>query len=147
MGGDQDLSASTSDKTRVHCGSWNFNFNSQKSFKYQQRYLLIKYEDLVNDKEKIFLSILKFIYKLKNTDFLVDKKKLKNALDSTSFEKMQIAEKETGFFESKLDKKTGKKINFFNLGKKNDWKKLLDTKVSNEIENSFKEEMKELRYL
>ena len=39
------------------------NFDSWKSFKYQQRYLLIRYENLFNDKEKIFLSILRFICK------------------------------------------------------------------------------------
>jgi len=38
-------------------------FYSWKSFKYQQRYLLIRYENLFNDKEKIFLSILRFICK------------------------------------------------------------------------------------
>ena len=42
------------------------------------------------------------------------------------------------------DKKT---IPFFNLGPKNDWKNLLNTKVKLKIEPAFKNEMKPLNYL
>ena len=38
---------------------------------------------------------------------------------------MAKTRKEKGFNESKIDEKTGKKIPFFNLGPKNDWKKFL----------------------
>ena len=49
-------------------GTWGQNFNSWKSFKLLERYLLIKYEDLINNKEKIFLhKILKFIHDLNGT--------------------------------------------------------------------------------
>ena len=60
---------------------------------------------------------------------------------------MKKLESEKGFFESKINKKTGERIPFFNLGEKNDWKKLLDYKIKNKIENSFKKEMTELGYL
>ena len=60
---------------------------------------------------------------------------------------MKNLEKEVGFIESKINKKTGKKISFFNLGKKNDWKKLIDPTIKKKIENAFKEEMEELGYL
>ena len=46
-----------------------------------------------------------------------------------------------------LIKKTGEKKDFFNLGPNNDWNKLLDKKISMEIEEKFKIEMKELGYL
>ena len=36
---------------------------------------------------------------------------------------------------------------FFNLGPKNDWRKILDEKHRYKIENNFKKEMKELGYL
>ena len=39
------------------------------------------------------------------------------------------------------------KKKFFNLGPQNDWRKILDKKTLNLIENSFEIEMKELRYL
>ena len=131
----------------VHMGTWDGNFQSWKSFKYQERYLLIKYEDLIADREKYFLESLKFIYKLNNTDFILDKSKFNNVLDTTSFEKLQRLENEEGFFEAKKDKKTGKKIPFFNLGPKNDWKTLLDQKIREKIEKAFRKEMIELNYL
>ena len=40
-----------------------------------------------------------------------------------------------------------KKIKFFNLGKKNNWKKLLDKTIVKNIEVTFKKEMIELDYL
>ena len=47
----------------------------------------------------------------------------------------------------RLIKRQEKKINFFNLGKKNDWKKMIAPNIKEKIENSFKVEMKELGYL
>ena len=56
-------------------------------------------------------------------------------------------EEKQGFDESIILSKTKKKIKFFNLGKKNDWKTLLDKKLIKKIESQFKNEMRELRYL
>ena len=56
-------------------------------------------------------------------------------------------EKNEGFQESATSSKTMKKIKFFNLGKKNDWKTLLDKKLIKKIESCFKNEMNELGYL
>jgi len=134
-------------KIITHIGSWKFHYNSWKSFKAHDKYLLVKYEDLINDKEKTFINILKFIHKLAKINFVLDKNKLKNILDSTSFEKMQNLESEKGFKESITEDKTGNKINFFNLGPKNDWKKSLDLRVQKKIENSFEKELVELKYL
>ena len=135
------------EKTKVYSGTWATNYKSWKSFKSQGKYLLIKYEDLINKKEEILLQMLKFIYKLNKKKLEVDQVKFKNAIESTSFERMKNLEKEVGFIESKINKKTGKKISFFNLGKKNDWKKLIDPTIKKKIENAFKEEMEELGYL
>ena len=87
------------------------------------------------------------MHRLNKKNFELDKVKFKNVIDSTSFERMKALEKEVGFNESKIDKKTGKKINFFNLGKKNDWKKMIAPKIKEKIENNFKEVMEELEYL
>ena len=135
------------EKTKVYTGTWATNYKSWKSFKSQGKYLLIKYEDLINKKEEILLKMLKFIYKLNKKKLDVDQVKFKNVIESTSFERMKNLEKDAGFFESKINKKTGKKISFFNLGKKNDWKKLIDPTIKKKIENAFKEEMEELGYL
>ena len=132
---------------KVYHGTWNYNFQSWKSFKYQDRYLLIKYEDLINDKMNIFLQILEFINKFRKEKFSIDIKKINNILNYTSFEKMKKLEKEKGFFEAMKDKETGINKPFFNLGPDNKWQNLLDDKIRSKIENAFHEEMSELGYI
>ena len=127
--------------------NWSVNYQSWKIFKEYQRYLLIKYEDLINKPDKTFLTILEFIHKLNKTNFELDKKKFENVIKTTSFNYMQNLEKEKGFSESWVDEKTGKKIPFFYLGPKIDWKKKLDIKVSEKLEKAFRLEMEELNYL
>jgi len=133
-------------RTTVYTGTWSSNFQSWKSFKYQDRYLLIKYEDLTNEPENTFLKILNFVYELNKSKFILDQKKFKNVIKTTSFGSMQNLEKEKGFKEAKKDK-DGKVVPFFNLGKKNDWKILLDNKIKTKLEKAFEKEMIELEYL
>lgn len=135
------------DIMKTYTGTWSGNFNSWKSFKSNGKYLLIKYEDLISNKEENLKKILKFIYKLKNINFEIDEIKLKNIIESTSFENMKNLEKEKGFEEARSNIETKEKIPFFNLGPKNDWKKLLDLELIKKIEKAFKKEMKELDYL
>ena len=127
--------------------TWSNNFHSWKTFKEHGKYMLIKYEDLITNRELIFLNVLKFIYKLNNSKFTIDKNKFDNVIKTTTFENMQKLEKQTGFGEGTINEKTGKKIPFFNLGPKNDWKKILDNKIRYKIEKAFKKEMEELGYL
>ena len=131
----------------TYSGIWNSNFDSWKSFKFNDKYLLIKYEDLIINKENTLKKILKFIYKLKNIKLEIDESKLKNIIKSTSFESMKNLEKEKSFSESQINQETGEKIPFFNLGPKNDWKKSLDLEIIKKIEKAFEKEMKELGYL
>ena len=145
MGG--DLNKLDSDKTKVYTGTWSFNYNSWKSFKSTGRYLLIKYEDLVFKKEEVFLKILRFVHKLKKVKFQINEEKFFNTIKSTSFKEMKNLEEKIGFMEAKINKETGKKIPFFNLGEKNDWKKILDPNIRKDIEKAFKKEMIELDYL
>ena len=127
-------------------GSWNFNYNSWKQLKSLNKYILIKYEDLISDTEKTFINIINFISKLINSKIEINEKKLKKVIEATSFEKIQKLEKKSGFSEAKI-KKNGEKINFFNLGPENKWEKNLDPKIKSEIENTFRVEMKEIGYL
>ncbi|WP_440920210.1 sulfotransferase domain-containing protein [Candidatus Pelagibacter sp.] len=136
-----------SDRSKVYMGSWSSNYNSWKSFDDIGKYLLIKYEDIISNKEKTLLEILNFIHQLKGINFSVDKKKIENVISSTNFDKMKDLEKKEGFIEAKVNPKTGRKIPFFNLGSKNIWKNNLDETIKNKIENSFKKEMSELGYL
>ena len=127
--------------------NWATNFHSWKLFKEHERYLLIKYEDLINKRESTFLNVLNFIHKITKSKLVLDKEKLDNTVKTTSFENMQKLEKEKGFSEAGINQKTGEKVPFFNLGPKNDWRQSLDPTIIKKIEKAFKEEMEELRYL
>ena len=137
--------------SKKHCltflGSWKEHFNSWKIFRKFNKYLLVKYEDLINDSEKTFLNILKFIAHLGRVKFSYDTEKFKNTLKTTGFDTMQKLEAKESFVEAKENLQTGEKIKFFNLGIKNDWKKLLDEKIKENLEKELEEEMKELKYL
>ena len=133
--------------TLVYTGNWASNYKSWKSFESVGKYLLIKYEDLIFDKEKTFLKILNFIHKISKKNFILDKTKFKNVINTTDFGNMQKMENETEFHESMIDNKTGKKIKFFYLGPKNDWRKSLDNDIQKNIEVAFKNEMIQLGYL
>jgi hypothetical protein len=128
--------------------NWSKNYNSWKIFQKHQKYLLIKYEDLIQKPDKTFLEILEFIHKLQNkSKIIIDENKFKNTIKSTSFSNLQKLEKEKGFPEAHKDKNTGKIIPFFSLGSKRDWTKSLDENIILELEKNFNQEMKELGYL
>ena len=130
----------------THVGSWASNYNTWKYFKKLNRYLLVKYEDLVENPEKAFTQILNFIYALGKSKFKIDKKKLKNTIKSTSFNEMQKLERKEGFYESVRDA-DGKNITFFKYGpKKNDLNSLPEN-LRIKIEKSFKNELEELKYI
>ena len=132
-------------ETITHLGSWSSHYTSWKEFDKVDRYLLIKYEDLVKETEKTFLKVLTFVCKLTKKKLDLDKNKLKNVLNTTSFESMQKLEKQNRFNEA--SNFNGKKVTFFKYGAKNNWKKLLTLENIKKIEDIFREEMKELGYL
>ena len=55
-------------------------------------------------------------------------------------------EKSQGFKEAVYSKDKKNKKRFFYLGKKNNWKDILDTEIEKKIRNFFSTEMKELGY-
>ena len=121
----------------THYQSWkNINFCPIK---------IIRYEDCLTDIQKVFVSTISFLSKF--LKFKFNKKKINNALNSTNFKNLNKMEKNEGFQESVISSKTMKRIKFFNLGKKNNWKTLLDKKLIRKIESHFKNEMSELGYL
>ena len=79
--------------------------------------------------------------------FEIDMVKLNKAIKTTEFENMKKKEEKETFFEAPVDIKNNKRKIFFNLGPKNDWRKLLNEKNRDKIENGFKREMMELGYL
>jgi|TARA_B110000259_G_C13928678_1_gene368002 hypothetical protein len=139
-------STDRTNETITHVGSWSSNYTSWKEFKKVDRYLLIKYEDLVKETEKTFLNVLNFINKITKSKLALDQIKLKKTLITTRFDNLQNLEKNSHFAEQAKDKE-GKSINFFKYGPNNNWKDYLSSKNLNVLENSFKEEMTELEYL
>ena len=135
------------DKILTHMGSWSSNYESWKVFKKYNRYLLIKYEDMTEDKEKTFITILKFIHKLADLKFSIDDNKLKNILKTTSFEYMQKVEKNFGFEESVKTKKDSEKNTFFKYGPNINTPESLPAEIKKKLEVSLKKEMEELGYL
>ena len=134
--------------TKIHAdtflSSWNNNYLSWKKLK--DRVLLIKYEDLVNNKKKTLMRVFDFLQNI-GMKISFDINKLEKIIKSTEFEKMQDIEKKSEFDEAVVDKKTGNKKPFFYLGPKNQWKEILDTESKSKIEKLFKNEMQELGYL
>ena len=130
----------------VSLGSWDSNYKSWKELKKQNKYLLVKYEDLISKKKSTMLKIFKFLDNL-GLKVNLDMVKLNKAIKSTDFDKMKNLEKNETFYEAVIDEKTGKRKAFFNLGPKNDWRRILGEKNREKIEECFKEEMCELGYL
>ena len=135
------------DKILTHMGSWSSNYESWKVFKKYNRYLLVKYEDMIKNKERTFVTIIKFIHKLADLKFTIEGDKLKNILQTTSFEYMQKAEKNFGFEESVKTKKDSEKNTFFKYGPNINTPESLPAEIKNKLEVSLKKEMEELGYL
>ena len=113
--------------------SWSTNYQSWKNM--SENFLLIKYEDLLMDPDNEFAKIVKFLSSILNIEF--NKNIITEAIKKSSFDNPKKLEKSGLFGESVADPKSGDKIDFFYLGPKNDWKKLLDNKISREIEQKF----------
>ncbi len=122
-----------------HYKSWAHSKNFRK--------LIIKYEDLEENKYETFRDIVVFVNALLNRTERVDKKKLENAVKSTNFNVLKNLEKNKGFGEALYSEKDKKKRTFFNLGFNNRWKKLLREDIRENLESNFRSEMKELGYL
>ena len=124
-------------------GNWAENYNFWKQT--NENFLLVKYEDLLNninlELEKIVLFLKKYV------NFDVNDNKLQNIIKTTNFNHLKEKEKEGLFGENVYTKSTNKKINFFHQGPENNWKSKLESEIVNEINLKFKNEMIELGYL
>ncbi len=124
-------------------GSWQTHYKTWKIM--NKNFLLIKYENLLNAPNSEFKKIANYFERLFKTKFTNEQ--IEKAINSSSFDKLKTMEETKGFIESVKNKKTGEKNKFFFLGPKNDWRKILDKKIVDEINSKFEPEMKELGYL
>jgi len=126
--------------------SWETNYKSwivQKQIPFK----LIRYESLLNETYAVFKDIIEFINKTSGINKKIDKERLKNSVQSTSFNKLKDNEKKHGFSEAILSKKTNEKIPFFFLGPENDWKKILTEDMKIKLSKIYENNLKELSYL
>ena len=123
--------------------SWKSHYNSWKRF--PKNNLLVKYEDLLFDTKNQIIRLKDYFSNF--IDIKISEEKIMKIISNTSFENFQKQEKNNRFDENAFSEMLGKKKIFFNLGPKNDWKKILDKETSILIENSFRSELIELGYL
>ena len=121
-----------------HCKSWLDN----KLFPT----LLIKYEDLEDKALLILEEVQNFINKVGNLKNEFDKEKAKKCIKNCSFDILKKEEEKTGFPEALLGQKTQNKIKFFNLGKDNDWKKILPENTLNQLNKILASDLERFKY-
>ena len=122
-----------------NCKAWK----SQSDFPIK----IIKYEDLLDKTYSIFIEIIEFINQVTKNNEKINKLKIKNAVNSTSFHKLKLNEKKFGFSESIKSRKDNKQIPFFFLGPENNWEKILDEEFKKKLNNVFEKNLKELSYI
>ena len=125
--------------------SWEKNYNSwinQKIFPVK----IVKYEDLVSKTFDTFRDIVKFIQNNTGIKKNFNHLRAQNSVKSTNFSNMKNIEKNIGFQESVLSKNDSKKIPFFHLGPKNDWKNIFDQNYQKKLNSIFGINLKELNY-
>ena len=125
-------------------GSWGDHYKSWKNIKFAP-ILIVKYENLMNDTKKSLIEIINFLQKFSNIK--IDNKKISKTVESCNFENLRNMEKNEGFNEAAYSEKLNKKVNFFHLGKKNNWKNLLNQEMEKKIRKKFHDEMIELKYI
>ena len=125
--------------------SWELNYQSWKNNNLLPIKFL-KYEDLLSETFFVFKDIVEFIDKLTNNKSGFSREKAKNAVKTTSFENLKKIEDNKGFSESIISRVGEKKIPFFHLGPKNNWKKNFDSKFVKKINNIFEKNLNELDY-
>lgn len=126
----------------VMISSWDNHYNSWK--KITKNYLLIKYENLINNPKKELLRIIDYLNKIKTIN--INKEKFDNILRTTTFDNFKKLENNGLFSEANLDPITGNFKSFFNTDP-NIKKKLIKKKIREEIKKKFHKELKELGYL
>ena len=125
--------------------SWKNHYESWLNTK-QFPILTVKYEDLEEKPLKVFEDVINFLIKVGKLNTSFNILKAQKCIETCQFENLKKKEKEEGFIESPIGQKTGKKLNFFNLGKKNDWKKILSSDVKIEMNKIFKKDLENWGY-
>ena len=123
--------------------SWAHNFESWSMF--PKNYILFKYEDILESPKKQIERLIKYLQKFIKINY--NQETIDQIIKDTSFENLKKLEKKGLFLESVTNNKTKRKVNFFHLGPKNNYKELLNREIIDEIEKKFQNTMQKLNYL
>ena len=125
--------------------SWSLH---QKSWSECIRFpiLTITYEDLETKTLETFKIVYDFIQKISKSEKKFDNERAKKIIQECEFDKLQRLEKINGFRESMIGKKSNERLRFFNLGSDNNYKKLLDKDLINEMNTLYGAELQKYNY-
>ena len=96
----------------------------------------------MNSYKQIFQNELNNIEK----NGLFKKEKALKCVDNCNFNNLKKLEDEKGFSEAITKKGSDEKIKFFNLGKDNDYRKLLNENLISKMNNLYQEELVKYKY-
>ena len=125
--------------------SWKFH---EKSWSECNKFpvLTIKYEDFQKEVLKTFEKVINFILHITKSKNSFNLDKAKKSIESCDFEKLSKLENEKGFDEAVINQANNKKIKFFNLGIKNNFKNLLKKELIDKANISFRDQLKKYKY-
>ena len=124
-------------------GNWGEHYRFWKQG--SKNFLLIRYEDLINNPERELDRLVVFLKTF--TTIIINESKKEKIIKTTSFESLKKIETEGLFKENVINHLTNKEVKFFNQGPKNKWENFLNKKIRDELEIKFQNEMKELNYI
>ena len=125
------------DKTFL--SSWSNHFYSWKAIPLKK--IVIRYEDLIDDPEKEFSKIVKYLSEITNIKY--DQKKIVDSIEATNFSKLKKLEDDKNFPEIQ---NSNKKTNFFREGVSRQWERNLSKDLIEKIQMEFAKAMKENFY-
>ena len=108
--------------------------------------LNVRYEDLQFKTFETLKIIINFIKKISKSTNLFDRERAKNSIKACDFANLKNLEKKNGFDESIVKKDGSMKINFFNLGQDNDYKKILKPDLINEMNEIYNKQLLKFSY-
>ena len=136
MEGEDNARYAIVDSWKTHFISWMKNQSLKR--------ISIRYEDLVNSPEKEFTKVVEFVDALLNIKVGLNRDKFIKSLNSTKFDILQKGEEEGKFSENVI--RNDKKVKFFNMGPKNNWKNVLPKDIQIKMNDYYKEDLKNLGY-
>ena len=137
MKGEDNARYSVIDSWRSHYTSWMSNRNLKR--------ITIKYEEMEESPEETFGKVVNFINSICKIKEGIIMDKLINSINNTKFDLLKKGEDEPKSTENVI--RNNKKIKFFNLGPQNKWKNVLPHKIQYQINEYYKEDLKNLGYI